>query len=99
MSTSRSLFAVLLLTAGIASAQFNRPQATESTSDSGLSTQPISIASPQQQSPFLGSMTAQQATDQPLRLSISEAIERGLKNNLGLILTHQGGEAAPFRLH
>jgi outer membrane protein TolC len=83
-----------LLTAGIASAQFNRPQATESTSDSGLSTQPISIASPQQQSPFLGSMTAQQATDQPLRLSISEAIERGLKNNLGLILTHQGGEAA-----
>jgi len=34
--------------------------------------------------PYFGSVTAQPATDQPLRLSLDEAVERGLKCNLGL---------------
>jgi outer membrane protein TolC len=34
--------------------------------------------------PFYGSVTAQPVTDEPLKLSLDDAIQRGLKNNLGL---------------
>ncbi len=34
--------------------------------------------------PFWGSVTAQPATGEPLKLSLDDAVERGLKNNLGL---------------
>ena len=36
---------------------------------------------------FQGSVTAGQATAQPLDLSLDDAIQRGLKNNLGMILS------------
>jgi len=36
---------------------------------------------------FQGSVTSGQATDQPLDLSLNDAIQRGLQNNLGLILS------------
>jgi outer membrane protein TolC len=34
--------------------------------------------------PFYGSVTDQPATSEPLKLSLDDAVERGLKNNLGL---------------
>ncbi len=34
--------------------------------------------------PFWGSVTAQPVTGEPLKLSLDDAVERGLKNNLGL---------------
>ncbi len=34
--------------------------------------------------PFWGSVTAQPATDETIRLSLDDAVQRGLKNNLGL---------------
>ncbi len=34
--------------------------------------------------PFYGSVTAQPVTGEPLKLSLDDAIQRGLKNNLGL---------------
>ena len=34
--------------------------------------------------PYWGSVTAQQLSDQPLKLSLDDAVKRGLKNNLGL---------------
>jgi outer membrane protein TolC len=34
--------------------------------------------------PFFGSVTAQPVTSEPLKLSLDDAIQRGLKNNLGL---------------
>jgi outer membrane protein TolC len=34
--------------------------------------------------PFYGSVTAQPVTSEPLKLSLDDAIQRGLKNNLGL---------------
>lgn len=36
------------------------------------------------QNPFWGSVTAQPVTVEPLKLSLDDAIQRGLKNNLGL---------------
>lgn len=36
------------------------------------------------QNPFYGSVTLKPATDEPLQLSLDEAIQRGLENNLGL---------------
>jgi len=47
------------------------------------------------QNPFLGSVTAAPATDETLRLSLDDAIARGLKNNLGLKET----EASERSLH
>lgn len=45
--------------------------------------------------PFLGGVTnGQQVTPGPLRLTIQDAIERGLKYNLGLYLSSQGNVAA-----
>ncbi|HEY1803980.1 MAG TPA: TolC family protein [Terracidiphilus sp.] len=40
--------------------------------------------------PFYGSVTAQPVTGEPLRLSLDDAIQRGLKNNLGLIEVENG---------
>jgi outer membrane protein TolC len=40
---------------------------------------PTSVANP-----FYGSVTAQPVTSEPLKLSLDDAIQRGLKNNLGL---------------
>jgi outer membrane protein TolC len=36
------------------------------------------------QNPFWGSVTAQPVTGEPLKLSLDDAVQRGLKNNLGL---------------
>jgi outer membrane protein TolC len=42
--------------------------------------------------PFFGSVTARPATDETLKLSLDEAISRGLKNNLGLKEAENGEE-------
>ncbi|MDR3724080.1 MAG: TolC family protein [Terracidiphilus sp.] len=47
------------------------------------------------QNPFLGSVTVAPATDGPLRLSLDDAIARGLRNNLGL----KESEASERSLH
>ena len=42
------------------------------------------------QDPFAGSVIAENATDQVITISLKEAINRGLKANLGALLTEQG---------
>ena len=44
----------------------------------------------QPQNPFSGSVPAGKTTPNPLLLSLKDAIERGLKQNLGLLLTSEG---------
>jgi len=55
-------------------------------------------AAPQPQiptdSPFLGSVAEGKATDEVLKISILDAIDRGLKTNLGLLLGGEGTRAA-----
>src|ERR1700746_1617310 len=46
-----------------------------------------SISLPGSQSPFLGSEPEGKATGEVLQISFKEAIERGLRNNLGLLLS------------
>ena len=43
--------------------------------------------------PFFGSVTAQPVTSQPLKLSLDDAIRRGLSNNLGLKESEEGEKA------
>jgi outer membrane protein TolC len=43
--------------------------------------------------PFYGSVTAHAATDETLRLSLDEAVKRGLENNLGLKQAEAGEKA------
>ena len=50
----------------------------------GNSTTPSSLAG-QQQNPFLGSVPSGPVTDQPVDLSLDDAIARGLRFNLGVI--------------
>lgn len=51
------------------------------------STPPASISPPASQNPFTGSEPEQKATPEILQLDFSGAIERGLRNNLGLLLS------------
>ena len=46
------------------------------------------------QSLFFGGVPSGQAAPEELPLSLTEAIERGLKNNLGALLSDQGRRAA-----
>ncbi len=46
------------------------------------------------QNPILGSVPSGQSTGQTVQLSLSDAIDRGLRQNLGLILGEQGTRAA-----
>jgi outer membrane protein TolC len=52
-----------------------------------MSGPPPSSSLPGSQSPFSGSEPEQQATPEVLRLDFGEAIDRGLRNNLGLLLS------------
>jgi outer membrane protein TolC len=53
------------------------------------------VGSPAQAgSPFQGSVAAGEVSAQPLSLSLDEAIQRGLKNNLGAILSGTQADAA-----
>lgn len=52
-------------------------------------TNPSALAT-QGQNPYLGSTPAGKATDQVLSVSLREAVERGLRYNLGLIESSQG---------
>ena len=54
---------------------------------SGTSPPTPSISLPGSQSPFLGSEPEGKATADVLQLSFKEAIDRGLRNNLGLLLS------------
>lgn len=56
---------------------------------------PIQVVQPQIGSTtYQGSQSTDKATDEVLPLSLDEAITRGLKHNLGLILTTQTGQTA-----
>jgi len=49
---------------------------------------PPQVAAPDQKSnPFLGSVATGEVSAQPIDLSLDDAIQRGLKNNLGIILS------------
>jgi outer membrane protein TolC len=61
---------------------------------SELPSQPTGL---QTQSPFAGSIPSGKATPEVLSLSLREAIERGLKFNLGVILGEQGTRLAQGR--
>ncbi len=53
-----------------------------------------SISLPGTQSPFLGSAPEGNVTSQVLQIDFKEAIDRGLKNNLGLLLASDQAESA-----
>jgi outer membrane protein TolC len=71
------LFAMLLLAVPAARAQYNDAN-------------PPAVPVPVLQSAFNGSLPAKQAMPGVLQLSLSDAVARGLKQNLGLLLSSQG---------
>ena len=68
-----------------------------SANDTGLATSSASGGQTQSlpsSSPFAGSVSGQKVTAETLPLTIKDAIQLGLKYNLGLILSNEGNEAA-----
>jgi outer membrane protein TolC len=61
-------------------------------SAAGAQSRPTPAALPQ--GPFAGSVRVGESTDEPLSLSLMAAIERGLKSNLGVLLSRQSVRAA-----
>src|ERR1700687_4820472 len=59
----------------------------------GTSSAP-NISLPGQQSPFLGSAPEGNATAEVLQIDFKQAIDRGLRNNLGLLLASDQAETA-----
>src|SRR3984885_14933081 len=65
-----------------------------SQSTSGSSSAPSVSLPGSPQNPFLGSAAEGQATQEVLKIDFKEAIERGLRNNLGLLLAGDQTESA-----
>jgi len=64
----------------------------ESQSSGGTSAPPASVPAPQ--NPFLGSAPEGTATSETLQIDFADAIDRGLRNNLGLLLADEQQESA-----
>ncbi len=62
--------------------------------DQGASSSQTSMAGTRGQNPFLGGVPSGEATPSVLQLTLKEAIDRGLKYNLGLLLSEQGTREA-----
>ena len=78
----------LLWTAGV-------PAQESSSSSVGVQSAPIQIPQPPiDNSTYQGSVIQSKATPGMLELSLDDAIQRGLRYNLGLILTSQNVESA-----
>jgi outer membrane protein TolC len=91
---SLPVICMLLLLAG-AHAQIPTGAMNQATEDNSQMNRP---AAPQPQlptdNPFFGSVAEGKATDEVLKISILDAIDRGLKHNLGLLLGGEGTRAA-----
>lgn len=84
---------IFVLASGIAAGQVTGATVQPSTGTglgprTQLATPSLSISD--QQNPFLGGVPTGQVTAGPVRLTLQDAIQRGLKYNLGLYLTNQG---------
>jgi len=64
----------------------------QSQSSGGASAPPASV--PASQNPFLGSVPEGKATAETLQIDFADAINRGLRNNLGLLLADEQQESA-----
>ena len=75
----KTLFLLLFLPVGTSTSLSQQP--------SGTSSPTPSISLPGTQSPFLGSEPEGKSTSEILQISFKEAIDRGLRTNLGLLLS------------
>ena len=79
-----------MLLAGLAVGQYSADSQAGTESSSGAT--PITLSSGQ--SPFNGSVAQGKPTSEPVPLSFEDAIDLGLKNNLGVLLQSYNGIAA-----
>lgn len=99
MSKTVRLIPILFALACGAMAQFGVPAAQRTETSNTSTTQERQTpapppTSPLEESPFSSSVPTGKVSAEPVNLTILNAIDLGLKNNLGLILTTQGSESA-----
>jgi len=83
-----SLLVLLVLVACMAAAQTVTPGPAAAGSTGTFSVPTLDNSG----NPFLGGTPAGQSTDKVMDLSLADALDRGLKYNLGLLLSEQGSE-------
>jgi len=86
-----ALATVLLAAVPAAAQQMSSYGGAPQTGQSGQAGQ---MTGPPSTSPFLGSVPKGEVTSQPLQLSLKDAVQRALENNLGLLLQEQTAEIA-----
>ncbi|MGH9454699.1 MAG: TolC family protein [Terriglobia bacterium] len=86
-------FAALTMITAMACAQGAPGAAAPSGNSSGPPAQAVMNVQGSSQNPFLGSVPTGQATAAVVRLSLKDAISRGLKTNLGVLLDTQDTQA------
>src|SRR5215831_11107470 len=84
LSGGRALFCALLVAGWLAAGAAEAPGQSPNTTEEQPSPPPVSISSGSE-NPFSGSVPEGQATDHVLPISFKEAIDRALRNNLGLL--------------
>ncbi len=87
-----TLGAAVLMWTGTARAQAPGPAGVGGSASRAVTVTPnVSLGPP---SPFLGAVPSGQVTTEVIPLSLKDALDRGLKYNLGLVLSEQGTAAA-----
>jgi outer membrane protein TolC len=84
----------LALTASIAAAQTSPSQSGSSSSNGTATATASSTSASGTASPFTGSVATGKATSEVLKINFEDAIERGLKQNLGALLSSNSIESA-----
>jgi outer membrane protein TolC len=85
-------FLLLLVGFGVVpAAQFQLPTAPQ---PAAQTPPPSRAAAPRTSNPFLGSVPSEEASREPLALTIREAIDRALAQNLGVLLANHGIDRA-----
>ncbi len=93
--TFRIVALLMVLAAGRpAAAQFGTSNVQPRRPGSDTPQPPPSAPQPPGTNPFMGSVSKDTPTSEPIRLSVKDAVERALKNNLGLLVQEESASAA-----
>jgi outer membrane protein TolC len=88
------LLPICFCAAGVPDATAQLPNQSQSSPSTSGAAPPARPAAPPAIGPFLGGVPAGEPTKEPIALSISDALNRALTNNLGVLLSEQGIDRA-----
>src|ERR1700704_3381180 len=85
MKVTRIAYALLLVVLPVSLAQPNQPEIPRQTGQPITSIQPVPSITIQDRGPFAGSIRGGERSNEPIGLTLDDAVMRGLKYNLGAV--------------